>query len=495
MCEADITLGSGTGQPAGDIATRNLGAMGSQNICNFDDGDVTLNSYFESWARWDLSELVIPDGEDLLYAGIRMKVSNNTGNGYNCYHLMDIDDWEEGNGNRTNLSTEGGLTWNDAQAYDFENEENYTLVKSNPLCGGGQTVEEFDVTSVVNYELGPDGNKLLTLRFEPYIKEYDPVTSPKVWLGFYAKEATHGTHDPVTGYNVDASWIIFYFGPPQPTEFSDVQGFGDIGNYMRTPDKFRAWAVIDDEDEARLVIMDRPPPINGTPGGLAIYNSESYGDFDISVKAKLNKIKSDVLDPKADFIIVFGYKGNLDYSYIRFTGEDINGFYQVDPADGGTVTEIGDLNATPAVADTNYHDYRLVRSGTTVTAYIDDVEYMSVTDDALGAEGKIGMGSYNDIALFDDFQEGAGEPGSVSEFKVLKAEIFPNPAREILQVNAREQISSIVIQNILGQELFNISDLGSKSANLNVGGYEPGIYILSIESYSGNWTSKRFVIE
>ena len=50
-----------------------------------------------------------------------MKVSNNTGNGYNCYHLMDIDDWEEGNGNRTELSTEGGLTWNDAVAMDFEN--------------------------------------------------------------------------------------------------------------------------------------------------------------------------------------------------------------------------------------------------------------------------------------------------------------------------------------------------------------------------------------
>jgi hypothetical protein len=485
---ADVTLGSGTGQELGDFKDRNLGADASMEICNFDDNE-SLMSYFESWCQFDLSGVpaLIPDGEEILYAEIVLKVSNNTGQGYYAYHLMDADDWQEGNGSSGALSTEGGLTWTDAQAFDYENEANYTLINMNPETGGVSYIEEFDVTSAVAYEMGVDGNQKLTIRFKPYIFDYDPVTSPKKWLGFYARQAPWGSQHPTLGIANDAAHIIFYIGPAEPTKFSDVESFGEIGNYKRTPSKYGYWLVRDDEGDARLKINQRPAPINKTPGGLALYKvQESYGDFDITVKAKVNSTSS-----KADFVIPFGYVDGENYTYMYFTANDESGFYMVDTAGK---TPVGDLNTTPALSDTAYHDYRLVRSGTTVTAYIDGTEYLSRTDDALGTAGMIGMGSYNDIALFDDFEEGGGGTGMADEMARMSVRIYPNPAADAVFVEADQGIQSLVITNIAGQECMILNVLKDGVTEINTSKLEPGVYFMTVRSSKGDLATNRFII-
>jgi hypothetical protein len=492
FAEADLSLGSGTGGDIGDAKDRNFGAGGSNMVCNYDDFAGYM-SPFEAWMRFNLTTLEdsIPAGMSILYAEFEYYVTNNTGNGFHCYHLHDIDDWGQGNGNSGKLDDTGeGLTWTSAQAYDYENTDNYTWLFTDEELGAVTFVDAYSIMEAVDYEMGESGNKLLTLRLYPTIDDPD---APKKWLGLLAREAPWGRPEGVE-YHPETVHLNFYIGAAQPTVFSDEGKFGDINNYMLSPRGFQKWLVASDEGDDRLIIPERPAPINKTPGGLAVYKDSTYGDFDINVKAKLNKDKGGELDPKADFAIVFGYKGDLDYSYMLFTGEDINGFYLVDTTGGGQKTEIGTLNATPAVSDTAYHDYRLVRSGTTVTAYIDGVEYLSVTDDALGAEGMIGMGSYNDIAFFDDFKEGEGEPISVPDRHTLNANIYPNPAGDVVQVTASEQISSIGIRNILGQEIINYSDIGSNSTNLNVSELEPGIYLIVVESYSGNSLVNQLII-
>jgi len=490
----DLTLASGTGQEGGDWKFANFGDAGNSAICNFDDAETQMTPY-ESWLKFDITpiEESIPEGEKLLYAEIKLSVSNNTGQGFYAYHLRDIDDWKEGDGYGNDNPDESGegLTWDAAQAYNYENEANYTLVHTDANLTSTDII--FDITSAVEYELGEEGNKFLTLRLSPTITDYlfgDPDIG-KRWLGFYTRESPWGL--PVGAeFHPAAPHIIFYIGPEQPTVFSDVENFGDIGNYNITPTGFQRWIVGDDEGDTRLIINERPAPISGSPGGIAVYNKESYTDFDISVKAKLNKIKSDALDPKADFVLVFGYKDKMDYSYIRFTGEDINGFYTVDTTDRGTVTEVGDLNTTPAVSDTNYHDYRLVRSGNTVTAYKDGTEYMSVTDDALGAEGMIGMGSYNDIALFDNFEEG-GEPGAVNDMYGAKFTIYPNPAGDNLKINAENDIHKLVITNIIGQDILTIRDIRSQSLEINVSNLNGGVYFITVYGNNGRPVTGKFI--
>jgi hypothetical protein len=477
---ADVQLASGTGQEGGDFKSSNFGAANNNALCNFDDNE-NLMTYYESWIKFDLStlEASIPDGEMILYAEIQLRISNNTGNGYYAYHLKDIDDWKEGTGNGpTNPDATGeGLTWDAAQAFDYENPDNFTLIHEK-LDVPGTGLVTFNLISAVEYELGAEGNKMLTLRLAPFISEYienDPVYGKK-WLGFFTRESCWGDGCPLPDINPSAPNIIFHIGPEQPTIFSDIVNYGDIGSYDLTPGGFAKWVVGDDEGDARLVINERPAPIDGTPGAVAIYNLGSLTDFDISVKAKLNKIKSDALDPKADFIIPFGYEDGENYSYMLFTGEDKNGFYLVDTS-GATL--VGDGNATPAVSDTAYHTYRLQRTGTTVTAYIDGTEYISVTDDALGTEGGIGMGSYNDIALFDDFTEGE-EPGAVNDLYQTRFSMYPNPAGDILLIKAENNMQKLVITNIIGQEIRTLRDLGSKSLEINISDFESGIYFVTV---------------
>lgn len=485
---ADLSLGSGTGGDIGDAKTRNFGGGGSIMVTNYDDYPGYM-SPFEGWVKFDLTTLPdsIPDGDAILYAEIIMKVSNNSGNGYYCYHLKDIDDWKEGNGSSGGLDETGeGLTWVDAQAYDYENEANYTLIHTNPDVGGVSWIETFNVKKEVDYELGAEGNKLLTLRFYPTL---DDPEADKKWLGYYAREAPWGVVME-NGINEAAPHIVFYIGPPQPTMFSDIENYGDIGNYDPTPTGFQKWAVADDEGDARLKIMERPAPINGTPGGLAMFNMETYGDFDITLKAKLNKIKSGALDPKADFVIPFGYVDGKNYAYMRFTGEDINGYYLVDTS--GAV-EVGQLNTTPALSDTAYHNYRLVRSGTTVTAYIDDIEYMSVTDDALGTAGMIGMGSYNDIALFDDFVEGAGGTGMVNDLDQTRFAVYPNPAEDKLYITAENNIQKLAISNIVGKEIQTFNVVSSGSTEIDISQLERGIYFITVHGMNGRPATAKFI--
>ncbi|MEE9463808.1 MAG: T9SS type A sorting domain-containing protein, partial [Bacteroidales bacterium] len=167
----------------------------------------------------------------------------------------------------------------------------------------------------------------------------------------------------------------------------------------------------------------------------------------------------------------------------------INGIYLVDTT--GAV-EVGDLNTTPAVSDTAYHDYRLVRAGSTLTAYIDGTEYLSVTDDALGTEGGIGMGSYNDIALFDDFAEGEG-PSAVNELIQTNFKIYPNPAGDYLNVDADNIIQELVITNIIGQEMLTIRDIGSRSTLINTTGFKNGIYFITVCGIDGSPSTDKFI--
>ena len=488
---ADLSLMSGTGATNGDPKDMNFGGGPNLAICNFDDFP-GYNSPSEVWMKFDLTTLgdSIPDGQAILYAEIALKISNNTGQGHICDHLKDIDDWKEGDGGYSTMDQTGeGLTWTAAQAFDYENPDNYTHINSLPVAPGTGSIVNFEVTPAIEYERGESGNEILTLRFTPTIADYDPPAIGKSWLGYYSIQAQWGTVME-NGVNQAAPNITFYIGAPQPTEFSDIENFGDIGSYDLTPPGFQKWIVGEDEADARLIINGRPAPINGTPGGVAVYNmDDAYGDFDISLKAKLNKIKSGALDPKADFIIAFGYEDGENYSYMRFTGEDINGIYLVDTAG---VVEVGDLNATPAVSDTAYHDYRLVRTGTTVTAYIDGAEYLAVTDDALGTEGGIGMGSYNDIALFDDFAEGEG-PSAVNELIQTNFKIYPNPAGDYLNVDADNIIQELVITNIIGQEMLTIRDIGSRSTLINTTGFKNGIYFITVCGIDGSPSTDKFI--
>ena len=159
FAEHDVTLGSGENFKATSMDG------GQLQMCNFDDAE-TLMSYFESWMKFNFTELAanIPEGQDVLYASCVFRVSANAGpQGARFFHLYNIDDWDQAT-----------LSWDEAQTLDYENEANYDqFTELLPEDAGGTSARpEINVTEQVLYELGESGNLLFTLRAEPYVKEY-----------------------------------------------------------------------------------------------------------------------------------------------------------------------------------------------------------------------------------------------------------------------------------------------------------------------------------
>ena len=185
----------------------------------------------------------------------------------------------------------------------------------------------------------------------------------------------------------------------------------------------------------------------------------------------------------------------MDYTYARFTGEAINGFYKVDTTGGGTATAIGELNAIPAVIDTMFHAYKIIRTGTTVTAFVDEVEYLSVTDEALGTAGLVGMGSYNDIALFDNFNAGGEVIISAPENQLDRISLYPNPTQGILYVLVDNSFQKITVSNILGQESLTRYFESPGKIEINTSDLDPGIYFLTVHGNNGLRNTEKFIVK
>jgi len=439
---------------------------------------------YDTYIKFNVKDsLEIPEGMTILSAKLKVSTTTNGGPLMPDFVVLHVasDDWNE------------DATIPIEEAPDYGVEYSDTLDRTS-FTGGNASMLRLNVTKALLDELEAE-DEFMTIRIDNLAESFYAAGSRDIEFVTDTESWMYGWTPPM---------LHVYFGHEPDSIFSEIDQFGNIKNYttfIHSADDKRywynepgIWTVMENEGDKRLHISTRPAPINGTPGGYALYEGESYGDFDFSLEAKLNKIKSDALDPRADFIIVFGYRGLLDYSYLRLTGEDINGFYMVDTTDGGSETAVGDLNTTPAVSDTLYHSYRVVRTGSSVTAYIDDIEYISVDDPLLGNAGKFGIGSYNDVAFFDDIKIGAGEPISVDDPMEFKTKVFPNPAGSVLYVTAEREIQSVSIQNILGQQVREIENIRSVSFRLGISDLEPGMYFIKIKTGEGSQASRKIII-
>ena len=83
---------------------------------------------------------------------------------------------------------------------------------------------------------------------------------------------------------------------------------------------------------------------------------------------------------------------------------------------------------------------------------------------------------------------------SAEEHNTTAVALFPNPAKDEVQVLAEEGLRHIVICNLLGQPIL-IHDLnGQNQYKLNTSGFISGIYMVSITTEKG-FSTKRLVVE
>ncbi len=488
----------------------NLGYDYSNEMCNWDSvGAYGGNdSPEESWIRWDLGSIeseIGPD-EEILYVEAVFRVSWNSADtaiaqGYRVIQLKNagLDFWNEGNGVPGGAGDNlDGLTWNKAKSLpvDFEDPANYDTIMAKKYAGIVPQEEYVDLTQAVNFELGDDGNKILTLRVIPYDMDIANITRKK-WLGFISLNSPPGPWNLEVddeGYPVEAPHLIFYIGKPQ-SRFSPYEMMGDTSNYSIKPSAFGNWVVEEDEGDLRLIIAKKTSidTNNWKPAATAIFNEHEFQDFELNFKAKMNYVTpSGAFFPYNDFITIFGYEDEDNFSYFAFYGDDESGTFKVVD---GIRTRVGDAKPVPALSDTAYHEYKLSRVGSTITASIDGVEYHSITNDSLNASGKVGMGSHNDVVFFDDFME--KDYSIVTGRRNIKlstsVNIFPNPAKDILRVQSERNIIQYSIIDIVGKSVVTKNIIGEKNFNVSVTSLPQGIYFMNMKTDREDIIIKRFI--
>jgi hypothetical protein len=138
----------------------------------------------------------------------------------------------------------------------------------------------------------------------------------------------------------------------------------------------------------------------GNPIGLnnrALHNTEVGGDFVLELDASVVSSSSIF----KDFGVILNYQDSDNYYYVSFNESNdgqTSGIFKVSV---GAQTELADITQ-PISADTIY-EIKVEKIGTSINAYLGDNLLATVSDDAFDG-GKVGFGSRNDPAIFDNFK-------------------------------------------------------------------------------------------
>jgi len=178
--------------------------------------------------------------------------------------------------------------------------------------------------------------------------------------------------------------------------YRDSDGFEDGNADGWTPLTVSRWQVV--LDEGNFVYWLNTTVFDSLPGQrLGEYSllAASYGDFTFTAKAKLGDPISREL---ADYAVIFGYQDPENYYYVMFNNQQ--SATQLSKVSNGSRIELVTADSD-WLKDNDYHKIEVSRAGSEIKVYFDSRLILSANDDSLGA-GKIGVGSYNDSAYFDD---------------------------------------------------------------------------------------------
>ena len=216
-------------------------------------------------------------------------------------------------------------------------------------------------------------------------------------------ELKRGCYESVI-YDWDAR-IIDYDEPlpenceedPEDTIFSDVEYYGDFANWEPLNDE--RWSIIeDDDDERRLVLHDWDFEREGDRlGEYALVRDRSYEDFQLTMDARTNEDLDE--EPNADYAVIFGWENPDDYYFFMANSNPEHSELFV--LEDGERTQLGQVDGQ-LIEDEDWHEFELIREGEQVEVIVAGQTVLEAELDGTYGEGRLGIGSFNDSAMFDN---------------------------------------------------------------------------------------------
>jgi len=109
--------------------------------------------------------------------------------------------------------------------------------------------------------------------------------------------------------------------------------------------------------------------------------------------------------------------------------------------------------------------------------------------------GPSGLLPQNDTAFVGDFTiEITEETMSTTDFKnAVEFSFYPNPAKDLITLNATQSIDSCQIFTINGREVLNVSEVNSVEKKIDISKLSSGIYLLKVNSGATGMTQKLII--
>lgn len=166
-----------------------------------------------------------------------------------------------------------------------------------------------------------------------------------------------------------------------------------------------AWEVVDDDGNQvlGLVRASKYEPEVRSPLNIALVKDRAYDSFELTVRMKQTGREYG----HRDLCLFFGYQDPAHFYYVHLASvadEHANSIFLVNGSPRATIAE---TRTDGTKWDDGYHVVKIVRDAESgrVEVFFDDMTkpVMTATDKTFG-EGRVGVGSFDDVGHFDDFE-------------------------------------------------------------------------------------------
>ena len=177
---------------------------------------------------------------------------------------------------------------------------------------------------------------------------------------------------------------------------------------------------------------------------------------------------------KQEVVAVDPITGPNDYIYFSLMTEV--------PTNGAAAVRFSDKFPST----TGYASYTNLTAEVPASAIVPGTtQYFVVTfrSNNLSDPATIGWGAIDDIALTYDLPLGR------EEFNANKVAFYPNPVKDVLNLKAAENIDSVMIYNLAGQQLLN-KEINANETAVDMASFAKGTYIVNVISNNNVKTIK-----
>jgi len=179
--------------------------------------------------------------------------------------------------------------------------------------------------------------------------------------------------------------------------YVSIEGFADGDAVGWEPLTVSRWSVVMDEgDYAYFLNTTEYSNLDGDRLGEYSLLPENYGDFTMTLQVRLGDAVGG--NAQADFAMVFGYQDAKNYFYMMFNNDaSYTALFKVVK---GARQQIA-IAGQDWMTDNFYHAVEISRNGGEINVLFDGATVLTATDAAFPS-GRVGVGSFNDSAYFDD---------------------------------------------------------------------------------------------